>query len=146
MVAREATGNTTSDATVSVNPAKGAAIGFGPLASIYPGVPKIVPLVLTLPKTLEQKITVKFINANFDSNVMVDLCSIHITRVGQNWPCLDEETTFTFSNSSDIVTDDATGQEFARFLSMEIDPAGHYAYSALSEDDQLQLELQPPPI
>ena len=141
VVPKEATADVTSDAVVSASPAKGAAIGFGPLASIYPGVPKIVPLVLTLPKTLEQKITVKFINANFDSNVMVDLCSIHITRVGQNWPCLDKETTFTFSNSSDIVTDATTGQEFARFLSMEIDPAGHYAYSPLSEDDQLQLEL-----
>ena len=141
VIPKEATEDTTSAPSVSLSPSKGSAIGFGPLASIYPGVPKIVPLVLSLPKSLEQKITVKFINANFDSNFLVDLCSIHITRVGKNWPCLNEETTFTFSNSSDIVTDDESGQEIYRFLSIEIDPAGHYAYSALAEDDQVQLEL-----
>ena len=139
VVAKEVPTTSTSEDTVSLNPTKGAAIGFGPLASIYSGVPKIVPLVLTLPKTLEQKITVRFINANFDSKVLVDLCSIHITKVGKNWPCLDQETTFTFSNGSDIVTD--ADQEFARFISIEIDPAGHYAYSSLAEDDQLHIEL-----
>ena len=139
-VIEKATEDDTSAPQLSINPEVGKTIGTSSLTAMYAGVPKIYPLILNLPKELNKNVTVKFINTHFDSKIYVDWCSIHVTTVGNNWPCLDEEAPFALAPMAESARA-ASGQLFHRYISIELEPQGHHQYSSSTEDSQVQVEV-----
>ena len=124
---------------VSTSPAPGPPTDSAPPNTMYVGVPKVISLQLIPPKKSQKKVSVKFINSNFDSGKYVDLCSIQLTKVGRNWPCMDAKTEHSFPTLPEDMVTDETGKIYYRYISMDLDPMGYYAYSTRVEEDRVQV-------